>query len=211
MEKKEKKRMNFENECRGYIIQAWPNIKKMLIARNYDVHSKMPDAIDWDYTKLLAREKYKLIIEHEDTREKLVVYFSTEEKVGVKSLRLLVGWLDTSQVRNAIIYSWGGSTAFTSKAIKRNEVSSKYDIEVYPYQKVFFCLTEHELVKRHRILSDKEKQDLLEALCLPENKLPKLQQDKPLASYYKLKPGTVVEFIRKNGAQELVPFYRIVE
>ena len=64
------------------------------------------------------------------------------------------------------------------------------------------------LTPKNRVLSDGEKEELLEKYGVNEDQLPKILASDPLAQALQLKPGQVVEFERDDGTGPYV-YYRI--
>lgn len=71
-------------------------------------------------------------------------------------------------------------------------------------------ITEHELVPSFRILSNEEKENLLEKLKAREDNLPVILPSDPMLGKEKPKTGDVLEITRKSQTSGKSLYYRIV-
>lgn len=82
-------------------------------------------------------------------------------------------------------------------------------VELFQKQELLFNVTKHDLVPRHRKLSNEEQQEVLRKYRVTALKLPKIKKDDPVTRYFQGKVGEVFEITREhNGDLEL--YYRIV-
>ena len=75
--------------------------------------------------------------------------------------------------------------------------------------KVQLSILEHVLVPEMRVISEKEKKELLRRFKITEDKLPKMLSSDPCALALNAKVGDVVEIKRKDAAVEYL-YYRII-
>ena len=68
----------------------------------------------------------------------------------------------------------------------------------------------HVLVPSHRILSEKEKEELLKEKNIKLHQLPKILINDPAIKELKPKVGDVVEIIRKSPTSGETKYYRVV-
>jgi DNA-directed RNA polymerase subunit H len=73
-----------------------------------------------------------------------------------------------------------------------------------------FNIGKHVLVPKHRKLADKEKRELLEKFRITESDLPKIYAEDPAIVSQKLKPGDVVQVVRRSPTAGEVFYYRCV-
>ncbi|MEM2636802.1 MAG: DNA-directed RNA polymerase subunit H [Candidatus Korarchaeota archaeon] len=69
---------------------------------------------------------------------------------------------------------------------------------------------ENELVPKFEILSDEEKQKLLEKYRCTLEQLPKILVTDPIVRYLNAKPGDVIKFIRESPVAGKSLYYRVV-
>ena len=73
-------------------------------------------------------------------------------------------------------------------------------------------ITKHILVPEHVILSDKDKQSLIESLNIELNQLPKILDSDPVCISIGAKSGNVLKIIRKSHtAKESIAYRLVVE
>ena len=72
-------------------------------------------------------------------------------------------------------------------------------------------LFSHELVPKHIILSDKEKEDVAKKYGIKKmNQFPKILKSDPVVRMIDAKVGDLIKIIRKNDAGKGSVYYRIV-
>jgi len=68
----------------------------------------------------------------------------------------------------------------------------------------------HKLVPLHEIISDKEKQELLEKFKITPDQLPKILNTDPVSISIGAQPGQIVKIIRKSQTANEAVVYRLV-
>ncbi|MFH8080431.1 MAG: DNA-directed RNA polymerase subunit H [Candidatus Aenigmatarchaeota archaeon] len=72
-------------------------------------------------------------------------------------------------------------------------------------------ILEHELVPKHYIVSEEEKQKILEKYKITKlNQLPQIKSTDPVVKALGAKPGDLIKIIRKSSIAKEVVYYRIV-
>lgn len=108
-------------------------------------------------------------------------------------------------VLNAIIVI-KGSTLIARKEL---EEYKPLEIETFLQEELLVNITEHELVPRHEVLTDKKKFELLKKYRVKESCLPKIQVDDPIARYYGVKRGQVMKIVRASETAGRYVTYRL--
>lgn len=70
-------------------------------------------------------------------------------------------------------------------------------------------ITKHFLVPKHRILSQKEKEELLKKYGVKESQLPKILASDPMVKAIGAKPGDIIEIERNLFGKKSI-YYRLV-
>jgi len=68
----------------------------------------------------------------------------------------------------------------------------------------------HDLVPEHTILSDREKEELLNKYNIKPEQLPKIMDTDPVILSIGAKPGQVIKIIRNSQTAKYATAYRIV-
>ena len=71
-------------------------------------------------------------------------------------------------------------------------------------------ITKHELVPKHILLTDKEKEELLKRYGITLRQLPRMSTSDPIAKLLNCKIGDVVKIIRKSETAGETDYYRVV-
>ncbi len=71
-------------------------------------------------------------------------------------------------------------------------------------------ILKHKLVPEHIILSDEEKQEILQKYNISEKQLPKILAKDPVIKAIGAKPGQVVKIIREHPLTGKTVYYRLV-
>jgi len=71
-------------------------------------------------------------------------------------------------------------------------------------------ILQHKLVPYHEILSDKERDELLEKFKITPDQLPKILNTDPVALYIDAQPGQIIKIIRKSHTAKEAVAYRLV-
>jgi len=157
---------------------------------------------------LLTTMARKPTVPGSNEQDSIFVFFSDDQKLGVKSIRKYHDRMKEEQVNRAIIVIQGGMTAFAKQALQ--ELGSKCNMEWFTETELLINITEHVLVPRHTLLSDDEKKQLLVRYQLRETQLPRILHTDPVARYYGLRRGQVVKIVRPSETAGRYVTYRYV-
>ncbi|TNJ27680.1 RNA polymerase II subunit Rpb5b [Giardia muris] len=91
----------------------------------------------------------------------------------------------------------------------RHSVVNDTAYELYHYEWLLVNPTSYYLVPQHRMLSELEKEQVLKRLSAQEHQLPRISPDDPIMRWYGVKPGTLIQIIRKSDVVGDNIYYRL--
>nr|AJA90777.1 DNA-directed RNA polymerase IV fifth largest subunit [Ginkgo biloba] len=143
-----------------------------------------------------------------DPRDKIFVFFSGDDRVGVKELKAYATRMKEENVYRAIIVVQNKITPSAKQGIK--ELATKFLLETFDETELLINVKEHALVPEHQILTPEEKNALLKQYSVQENQLPRMLESDPLARYYGLRRGKVVKLTYHSETTGHYVTYRCV-
>jgi DNA-directed RNA polymerase I, II, and III subunit RPABC1 len=159
------------------------------------------DEVDKDAIVIYATDKT-------DPNKQIFVFFPKEPKVGVKKIKEYAEKMKEAEVSNAILVVPTALTAFAKSALQ-DVFAPKFLIEQFQEQELLVNITEHNLVPKHQVLKEVEKQTLLKRYRVKETQLPRIQLHDPIARYYGLQRGEVVRIVRPSQTAGKYITYRL--
>ncbi|GLC44283.1 hypothetical protein PLESTB_000760800 [Pleodorina starrii] len=147
-----------------------------------------------------------LVPKQDDPTEQVFVFFPEEQKVGVKTIKLLAERMKDEKVNRAVMVTAVKFTPFAKSALE--DMRPKYQIEHFLESELLVNITEHILVPEHRILSPEEKRTLLDRYKIKETQLPRIQASDAVARYLGLQRGQVVRIVRPSETAGRYVTYR---
>ncbi len=121
------------------------------------------------------------------------IYFSNEERVGVKYLRNI---LEETTVDKIILCSLDGPTTFTKK---ESEVA---DVQFFFFKDLFVNITKHQIVPKHELCIDQ--------IPYTKEELPKISITDPIVQYYDFPLNSIIKIHRTFGSHEPSVYYRLI-
>jgi len=83
-------------------------------------------------------------------------------------------------------------------------------IQLFDINKLSFNVTKHELVPKHTIISDEQKNNIMKKYQLSDElKFPAIKKNDPVAKYLGMKPGQVCEITRPSETYGIYTNYRL--
>jgi len=199
----------------GDVFRVWKTLLSLLRNRGYAINEEdiglNKDAFDRRFIRNGGVAKDLLgikVAKANEPEQKLMVKWTDGAKVGVHPIRGFYEELKDQDVQRGILVVETSVSPFAKQAML--SFRPNHIMESFSYAELKFDITTHKMVPHHKILSKKEKASLLEKLGVRETQLPRMQTSDPVARYYGLERGTVVEITRKSDTSGLYVTYRIV-
>ncbi|KAJ2160724.1 DNA-directed RNA polymerases II 24 kDa polypeptide (RNA polymerase II subunit 5) [Coemansia sp. RSA 552] len=194
--------------------RVYRTVHQMCKDRNYLVASSdLSRSLDEFRTQFAPNGKVDrvrltfVVQKKDDPTNQMFVFFPDAKSVGVAIVRDYMQKMARESVYNGIIVYWG---SFPSGADKvRTSALPKIRLERFNESELLVNITEHELVPQHRILSDEQKKEILKRYRLKETQLPRISLDDPVARYYGMVRGQVVQIIRPSETAGRYVTYRM--
>lgn len=156
---------------------------------------------------VIDRTSLTFLVEHKDTMDQLLVFFTEDESVGIKPLKRICERMQQQQIMKALLIYQKNLTPSAHKVIQ--EMAPKYLLEIFQESELLINITHHTLVPKHVLLSKEEKATLLARYRLKETQLPRIQPSDPVARYYGLKRGEVMKITRPSETAGKYVTYRL--
>lgn len=183
---------------------------KMLEDRGYSIaQEEANESFEVFKNKYQVRDDLVILSAKLDNPEELIyVEFSNKEKVGLENIKDIGLRLYSQNIQNGILISKGSITSLCKQAIQ-DMADAKIFLETFEEKELLVNITEHELVPKHIILNNEDKQTLLHKYKLKDSQLPKILLNDPISKYLGLKRGQVVKIIRPSETAGKYITYRI--
>jgi DNA-directed RNA polymerase subunit H len=161
--------------------------------------------------KFIEKEKhegaYAYLIDIPQDKERALVWcILGEATVGIAAMNTLYKIMKEKEVERAIVVTEGRYT----HAVKLG--AKKKNVELLPKSFPVFNIFEHALVPFHEILSEKEKNQLLEEFKIKPYQMPQIRSGDPAVKAIGAQPGDVLKIKRKSTtAGEHLTYRYVVE
>lgn len=159
--------------------------------------------------KMLKREEKKDAVSFlarmpRDKRNVLIWCIPSESTVGVQHINQLKKEMKGEEVERGIVIASGRYT----QAAKTN--ATKKHIELIARIFPSFNIFDHTLVPKHEIMTQEEKQKLLDEYRVHPYQLPRIKASDPAAKAIGARPGDIVRIMRDSPTAGKYTAYRYV-
>ncbi|KAG7958829.1 hypothetical protein I3843_10G038400 [Carya illinoinensis] len=172
---------------RGYVV---PNSEVELSLQDFrDIHGQNPD---------LERLRISTTL-RSDPLKRILVIFCGPSVVKVHMIRSIAYQIVNKDTLGGLILIV--QNHITAQALKAVDLFP-FKAEIFQITDMLVNITKHVLKPKHRILTDLEKQRLLEKYNIEEKQLPRMLRKDAIARYYGLEKGQVVK-VSYGGENEI--------
>jgi DNA-directed RNA polymerase subunit H len=159
--------------------------------------------------KLIKKEKYEealaYFIEIPEEKEKAIVWcILNQATVGINAMNALYKVMKEKEINRAIVVTEGRYTHAAKQGAKKKNVELL--LKSFPVFNIF----EHALVPMHKILGEKEKEELLAQYKIKPYQMPQIKSTDPAVKAIGAKPGDILKVIRKSSTAGKHIAYRYV-
>eukprot|EP01147_Barroeca_monosierra_P002309 gene2309-5294_t len=201
------------------LYKAWVVSKQMCADRGYLVTKEMTE-MPFDQWNDLYGERighlegrrelsYFARKESGDFHDQLLVYFPNDPDVSTSLIKSIHAKLQQEGASRAIIV-YKGKLSNTVRKVITPLRELDFFFEFFTEAEMAVNVTRHRLVPKHEVLSEAEKQALLQRYSITADKLPVMQDTDPVARYLGLGEGQVVRIVRASETAGRYITYRIV-
>jgi DNA-directed RNA polymerase subunit H len=161
--------------------------------------------------KMLEKEKFEgafgYTVEIPEDKEKALIWCILDQAtVGIVAMNQLYKVMKEKEIDRAIVITEGRYTHAVKQGAKKKKVELL--LKSFPVFDIF----EHALVPMHEILSEKEKNQLLNQYKVKPYQMPQIGSTDPAVKAIGAKPGDVLRIIRKSStAGEHIAYRYVVE
>jgi len=178
---------------------------------NYELELTLEDFKD-KFGEDPDREDLLGLYRKKDSQEQIFVFFTKDDgkPVGVKTIEdyYKTRMKEGGVTRAILILTSKGITPFAKQCIAK--MHSRAIIEQFTEEEMLVNITKHNLVPKHIILTQDEKDAVLQKYKLKETQLPRMQLTDPVARYFGLQRGQVVKIVRPSETAGRYVTYRFV-
>lgn len=150
-------------------------------------------------------------VKRDNRNEKISVFFPDEEKIRLAAIKQYAEIMKKKNIKLAILVIKQTLTIQGKQAISEMSSKHKYKIDVFQDTELLVNVKDSIFVPEHHVLTEYEKERILERFSAKLTQLPRLLVEDPIARYYGLTKGQMVEIVRPGdaaGGEEAMSSYR---
>jgi len=172
-------------------ISVMKNLIVMLKKRGF----KMPKQIHFfDYNNIenfIKQQKGTFLCKNKKG-EKVFVCI-TNEKIGVKELRIKIAQVNALRLKHAIFALETKETSYSKKLKSQHK---NIQIERYLFKDLQISANKHSIVPKHVLLTNEQVKKVKKVFKIKE--MPMIYSDDPQCKYHNAKPGDIMKIYRKD-------------
>ncbi|XP_022766600.1 DNA-directed RNA polymerase V subunit 5A-like [Durio zibethinus] len=153
-------------------------------------------------------DRLRISVSHKtDPSKRVLVVFYGPGTVKVSGIRLIAGLITNKESLTGLILIL--QNHITNQALKALDLFS-FKVEIFQITDLLVNITKHVLKPKHQVLTEEEKQRLLQKYSIEEKQLPRLLKKDAIARYYGFERGKVVKVTYGGEIIESHVTYRCV-
>ncbi|XP_007028544.2 PREDICTED: DNA-directed RNA polymerase V subunit 5A [Theobroma cacao] len=153
-------------------------------------------------------DRLRLSVTHKtDPSKRILVVFYGPGMVKVSGIRLIAGLITNKESLTGLILVL--QNHITNQALKALDLFS-FKVEIFQITDLLVNITKHVLKPKHQVLTEQEKQKLLQKYSIEEKQLPRLLKKDAIARYYGYERGQVVKVMYDGEITQSHVTYRCV-
>lgn len=192
-------------------FRIYHTIQQMMSDRGYAVDSSRLEISRDKFSKIFAGNPHNLNECYSNNDgERILTYFDAIERLDSKTIQTIIKHMDEAGVNRTIVVGPEGILTPTAARNLDNCRSSGKTIEFFSFDEVIINITEHELVPKHEVLTEEEKQEVLKRYNVTETQLPRILRTDPVARYLGVRPGQLLKITRNSDTAGQYVTYRLV-
>ena len=194
------------------LYRCYLTICEMLTDRGYNVPEKRMS--QREFFTLVQTPNYfltytKTLEENKSWTMQIFFVIDNGARMGKKEIQAYKKVMEKNKVQAAILVLM--NVKITSYAVAEIEESKPaYWIEYFPTAKLQINITKHSYQPKFRLLTQKEKQEMLRKFSAKVHQLPKMAVSDPIAKYFAAIPGDIFEIERNSETRGVYTNYRYV-
>ncbi|KAG8646451.1 hypothetical protein MANES_09G007600v8 [Manihot esculenta] len=187
-------------------------VLEMLRDRDYSVPSSEIDITLQEFRAIhgqnldIDRLKFSATNKSDPSKRVLVIFCGTGV-VKVSSVRLIAAQIANRDSLTGLILVL--QNQITNQALKAMDLFT-FRVEMFQITDLLVNITKHVLKPKHEVLTDREKEKLLNKYKIEEKQLPRLLKKDAISRYYGLEKGQVVKVTYTGEITESHVTYRCV-
>ncbi|KAK4481680.1 hypothetical protein RD792_012587 [Penstemon davidsonii] len=146
-------------------------------------------------------------LHRDDPSIKVLVVFCSPSRIKVNVVRAIATQIANKESLSGLILI--AQNEITNQALKAMDLFP-FKVELFQITDLLVNITKHELKPKHQVLTDKEKENLLNKYNIDEKQLPRMSQKDAIARYYGLEKGQVVKATYSGELTQLHVTYRCI-
>ena len=192
-------------ESRGYNVSPYKNYSLKEINL---MHKNTPSKISIENTPL------DILVKHNANDSQLLLKYLYISKIRIPNIITVINELKKEMLNENDVVIFITKDKITNENILDAQLENLYKrekifVQVFWIDKLVINITNHELVPKHRIITEDEKEGLLDRLDISSlSQLQLILKTDPVAKFYGMKRGDVCEILRPSETSGIYINYR---